>query len=821
MLFKTKSIASCLIGVAVVAVLVLLSSAALAYYQDPEVGGLVGQATDLDFILDVGEWAPGADVDDLEPGESVARLIRLVDDAPRPSTPFWYQVTALETGGNPDFCAALQLDAQVDGVPVYDGPLLSLAVGFPLAFDPLASIWDMRVYLPLGSPSLDDRQCDFDFVFQGWQERFDVFPEGYHDEEVSSNQLSTPETRQCLMINFETDANDAPIETGQRINDEYSPWGVLIDAHNNNHRHPDEAIIFDSDLPTGRDIDLGTPNEDFGGPGIGAGGRLGTLGANFLAQHNFLIIAENDEDANGDGLVDDPDDENDGGYLGFTFDQPSWVKELRLFDIEEQGAEVQLYDEAGINFSTIAVPPLGDNSAQLVYIDQENVKELRVSLPGSGAVDDICVDVPPPPILGCSPGFWKNHTEIWFDLNDPYDVSLLAYLEAQGDGAEDRRYGATAHLNAEFPEVAVGCAEEMPPGTPPPPPPSFPVVLNEFLPRPRGEDYGFDFGNDSSVMPQGEWVELYNNGDQVYDLSGWYVWDASSDENNKIMITVANTVPAATEIAPHDWLVVYLNQAVMNNNGDEIRLYDGADELVDAHSYSGGNYCEQEPTPGEGNDTGPSEEECNAVPPNKSYARIPDGVGAWVDPVPTPGAPNIPDDPALGITIEIALDAVVDLAENFIVPLRDIKIVKTTSSGGGGSSSAVVTAAEVADGPATGGPVAVSEDDTMSVSDTPNAADIIEAIDALGGTPAEAVEAAEGPVTGEATAVDEGDTVSAGVTESAMPATPADSSASAEPAVPSAPEPAPTPASALPPPAPVPAAGGGAGASGDNQSSDE
>ena len=34
---------------------------------------------------------------------------------------------------------------------------------------------------------------------------------------------------------------------------------------------PAPAMIFDSSNPTGDDDDLGTPNEDFGGPGVGKG----------------------------------------------------------------------------------------------------------------------------------------------------------------------------------------------------------------------------------------------------------------------------------------------------------------------------------------------------------------------------------------------------------------------------------------------------------------------------------------------------------------------------------------------------------------------
>lgn len=165
------------------------------------------------------------------------------------------------------------------------------------------------------------------------------------------------------------------------------------------------------------------------------------------------------------------------------------------------------------------------------------------------------------------------------------------------------------------------------------------IVLNEFLPNPDGVAYGFDFGKDSDDMPQGEWIEMYNNGDSPADLSEWYVWDASEGEGNKVFITSANTVPSGTIIGAHSWLVVYLNKAILNNTGDTVRLFDADDRLVDEHTYTLADNCEHEPTPGGENATEVSGA-CSSVPPNKSYARIPDGTGAWVDPVPTPGGAN-------------------------------------------------------------------------------------------------------------------------------------------------------------------------------------
>ena len=140
-------------------------------------------------------------------------------------------------------------------------------------------------------------------------------------------------------------------------------------------------------------------------------------------------------------------------------------------------------------------------------------------------------------------------------------------------------------------------------------------------------------------MRQGEWVELYNNSTESVDLAGWYLRDATDGEGNKTNITALNTAPATTVIGGNNWLVVYMNKAIYNNTGDTVRLFDDSNTLVDSHTYDDPDFCEIEPTPGEENSTDASGS-CGGVPPNKSYARIPDGIGEWVDPIPTPGGMN-------------------------------------------------------------------------------------------------------------------------------------------------------------------------------------
>lgn len=168
---------------------------------------------------------------------------------------------------------------------------------------------------------------------------------------------------------------------------------------------------------------------------------------------------------------------------------------------------------------------------------------------------------------------------------------------------------------------------------------AYMIVLNEFLPNPEGFEYGFNFGNDSDEMPQGEWVELYNNSENAFDLTNWYIWDASGAEVNKIAITSLNTDLSTTVIPVEGWMVVYMNKAVLNNTGDTVKLLDDTDTLIDSHTYTDNDYCDIEPTPGDENST-TTTGSCGGVPPNKSYARIPDGIGYWVDPIPTPGRMN-------------------------------------------------------------------------------------------------------------------------------------------------------------------------------------
>lgn len=224
------------------------------------------------------------------------------------------------------------------------------------------------------------------------------------------------------------------------------------------------------------------------------------------------------------------------------------------------------------------------------------------------------------------------------------------------------------------------------------------IVLNEFLPNPDGVAYGFDFGDDSSDMPQGEWVELYNNSTFDIDLAGYYLTDADGHKIDVESCRTTNT--AGTIISAKGFLVVYRNGGgscnshnfSLNNDGDTINLFETGGRLIDSYIYTNHDYCELEPTPSDENSDTTGGDNCGSIPPNKSYARISDGIGNWVDPVPTPGQANTLDAPLEMIIDDIDVDETLTCDQPFIsgYNFKDINENGTKDQGEEGLSGWII-----------------------------------------------------------------------------------------------------------------------------------
>ena len=199
----------------------------------------------------------------------------------------------------------------------------------------------------------------------------DVRPENNSD---AHTMLVMPAT-----LDFSMDANGDPIVAGQLIDDEWSAAGIHVTTYFAD-RHP--VMVFDSSNPTGGDPDLGTPNEAFGGPGVGAGGGIGMPGVNDVPLGNLLIISE-------DGDASDPDDDAHGGSIYFDFDTPQAIYSLQLVDINSWNGLIRVRDINGNWLADYPTMPMGDNSVQTIIIDTNNVGRLEVHIHGSGGLANI------------------------------------------------------------------------------------------------------------------------------------------------------------------------------------------------------------------------------------------------------------------------------------------------------------------------------------------------------------------------------------------------------------------------------------------------
>ena len=132
---------------------------------------------------------------------------------------------------------------------------------------------------------------------------------------------------QAGLITFD----DGGIVHGTIIDDEYSGIGVTISADNTSASgdNPDLGVAFDSTMGGTADDDLEDP------------WSTGNLAANTVLGH-LLIIQENGTDANNDGIIDSPpDDEGQrpAGSITFEFDYLIDSIGFDLIDIEENNQE--------------------------------------------------------------------------------------------------------------------------------------------------------------------------------------------------------------------------------------------------------------------------------------------------------------------------------------------------------------------------------------------------------------------------------------------------------------------------------------------------
>ena len=169
---------------------------------------------------------------------------------------------------------------------------------------------------------------------------------------------------ECYAIDFDFDSEGNALAPGTEIFDQYENFTITRGIFDGC------AQLFDTGNPTGGDVDLGTPNEQYGGPGIGAGGA-----SNTEFQGNALIISEDC------GVPAETE-----GQLIFTFDCSVTIKTVDLLDINCDIAEIELYDANGNLLAFLPLPDGGVNGFYEYEVNTSGVYTMIIDLDCGGGV---------------------------------------------------------------------------------------------------------------------------------------------------------------------------------------------------------------------------------------------------------------------------------------------------------------------------------------------------------------------------------------------------------------------------------------------------
>jgi hypothetical protein len=166
------------------------------------------------------------------------------------------------------------------------------------------------------------------------------------------------------------------LPAGTIIGEQYAAFGVHISGIAN-VGFPDALIAFDTNAPPTHDPDLAV---DIG---------------------NIAIFANNLTDANGDGLVDDPDENNFGGRAIFAFDQDVSIGSYLFVDKDTASPNVAVaYNAAGEVLVTVPVPQGANGSVQRIEVNADGVRRLELVYRESGGFTGIevaCEQATPTP----------------------------------------------------------------------------------------------------------------------------------------------------------------------------------------------------------------------------------------------------------------------------------------------------------------------------------------------------------------------------------------------------------------------------------------
>jgi len=143
------------------------------------------EAGSVDFSLGVSGWQATTTAVSMPPGDITMKEVTVF---PGDSNPFQYYATSTNITGDSDFCNGLLATARIEGVEMYNGPLVTLLTATTTTLDS----WEFTY--TTGTADFQNRVCDFDIDYNSWQTRHN-YPSfengGFNDTEKVENHLAS------------------------------------------------------------------------------------------------------------------------------------------------------------------------------------------------------------------------------------------------------------------------------------------------------------------------------------------------------------------------------------------------------------------------------------------------------------------------------------------------------------------------------------------------------------------------------------------------------------------------------------------------------
>lgn len=173
------------------------------------------------------------------------------------------------------------------------------------------------------------------------------------------------------------------LQTGNNTNHINNKFGEICEfqlIRNDTDTFP--LMIFNS-TTTNTCFELATPNQDFGGNGIGNGGKQGHPGENNISLDNVLIISN-------DGNTLNPSADIEGGTIKIIFNEPVIISTITLINGDNSNIQFDTYKNDNTLINHYDVPLLGTNSVYTQYFNDNNTTFLDIKLYGKTAISSIC-----------------------------------------------------------------------------------------------------------------------------------------------------------------------------------------------------------------------------------------------------------------------------------------------------------------------------------------------------------------------------------------------------------------------------------------------